>query len=638
MPEGDQSKFQQRLEQRRRKEAEAAAAALSEDFSDLVPDHEYDRSETDTEIDRIIDNIDILDAYKRWCGKMIPTVRGGQTEGIKISCPIPGHVDSNPSAWINLDKQVWHCAACEQGGDAYDIAAFAKGFGDYKSDGAKFHKLREEMAKDFGYVFTRLPGGVTVVTPPEPEEDDQPAGTPEPASPSVGKVAAPEPGTFDPDYKKPEAEVVELYDDGDTEYDLPTLDWRPIVPPDTFLHEYMKAVCIDDAPEEYHFFHGLLALGYAVGRDVRLFDSVPVYANLFVCTLGRSGVGKSKARSHLDRLLSTALPHDWADPLSKGVRKISAPGSAEVLIHNFQKPVEDPTNPKKIAYYAPVRGMIDFNELSSLMGRVNRSGSVIRPTLMQFYDMEPVIATSSMTHGAKEAHEPYASALTTTQPRSLRNLLTGDDDTSGFLNRWVFVPGREKRRFAIGGVQVDIDAAVPALKDIFGWSGSFLGADVVEWSVEAAERFTDFFHGRIEPDKKKAQSDLIVRIDLTMKKLILLFTINRRLKTVPIEAVEEAILCYDYLFASYGVPSGMIGNTISNEVAEAVIYQTKRTFERDGKGMTIGSIAKALKRRKYPMKLLIDTVDNLVKLDMLKVEQPKAGAVGRPAVRYKYVG
>jgi hypothetical protein len=627
----DLTKFRQRLQEREEKERLAVAQTAATDYEDLVPDTEYDRSETDAEIDQIIDSIDIVDAYRRWCGKMIPVVRNGQREGIKISCPIPGHVDSNPSAWINLDKQVWHCAACEQGGDAYDLAAFAKGFGDYKSDGASFHRLRQAMAEDFGYIFTTLPGNVTVVIPPEPEEADQPAGTTEP------HVAVPEPAVEPDASEEPTAEVIELYDDGDTEYDLPTLDWRPIVPEGTFLHEYMKAVCIDDAPEEYHFFHGLLALGFAVGRDVTLFDSVPVYANLFVCTLGRSGVGKSKARGHLDRLLSVALPHDWSDPNSKGVRRVSAPGSGEVLIHNFQKPVEDPSNPKKIAWYAPVRGMIDFNELSALVGRMNRSSSIIKPTLMQFYDMETVVATSSLSTGLKEAHEPFASALTTTQPRSLRALLTGDDDTSGFLNRWIFVPGREKKRFAIGGVQVDIDSAVPALKDIFGWSGSFLGSDVVEWSVEAAERFTDFFNRKIEPDKKKAQNDLIVRIDLTLKKLILLFTINRKLKTVPVEAVNEAILCYEYLVNAYGVPSGMIGNTLSNEVAEAVLYQTKRQYERDKRGMTIGQIGKALKRRKYPMKLLIDTVDNLVKLDMLKMETSKAGQVGRPAIRYRYV-
>src|SRR3546814_6014676 len=72
----------------------------------------------------------------------------------------------------------------------------------------------------------------------------------------------------------------------------------------------MDATVKDDVPEEYHFWNGLLGLGFALGRDVSLMDFQPVYGNLFVCTLGRTGSGKSRAKGHLDRLLSTALPHE----------------------------------------------------------------------------------------------------------------------------------------------------------------------------------------------------------------------------------------------------------------------------------------------------------------------------------------
>jgi hypothetical protein len=614
----DLTKFQQRLKERREREAAEAKAKEPEPppshDADLVPEEQYERSEADQEMDSVIQSIDIIDAYNKWCGKSTPVVKGGQREGIKISCPVPGHADKNPSAWINLDNQVWYCGACSLGGDAHDLAAYYFNYPvpGYKQ-GSSFHELRRKMAEDFGFRFDKLPGGVVTVTAPEPEPEE------------------PESELKDP------AEVVELYDDGDEEIWSPSLDWRPVVPEDTFLDAYMKATVLDDVPEEYHFFHGMLAIGFALGRDVRLSDLVPVFGNLFVCTLGRSGTGKSKARYHLDTLLATALPHDWTDPNSKGVRKVSSPGSAEVLIHNFQKPVEDPTNPKKVAYYAPVRGMIDFSELSGLIGRANRQGSVLAPTLMQFYDMEPVVATSSMTHGAKTAVSPYASALTTTQPKSLRTLVTKGDDASGFLNRWLFVPGTEKKRFAVGGTRVDVGPAVGPLKDIQGWAGSFTGSEFVEWSPEAEKLFTNFFHDRIEPDKKKSDTDLITRIDLLMKKMILLFSANRMEKVVTEQSVKDAIHCYQYLIDSYSIPAGQIGNTLGNEISEAIMYQVKKTYERSKRGMSLNEIAKALKHRKYPHDLLLKTADTLVKLDYIKVEQSKKGQVGRPTTRYKYV-
>jgi hypothetical protein len=627
--EPDLSVFQRKLEERRAREAaeketERALAAGPPVDRDLIPEDPYVRSDKDKAMDEVIEKIDIIYAYNRWCGKMRPTTRPGQREGIKISCPIPGHVDKDPSAWINLDEQVWFCGGCQVGGDAHDLAAYHFGFPvpGYK-EGAAFHELREKMALDFGFTFTALPGGAVEVTPPVAEEHpEEPSTMPAEGVEVVGEL---------------DAELMELYDDSDLEVVMPSLDWRPIVPEGTFISQYMQSTIIDDVPEEYHFFHALLALGFALGRDVRLYDLVPVYGNLFICTLGRSGVGKSKARYHLDSLLTQALPHDWSDETSKGVRKISSPGSAEVLIHNFQKPVMDPAEPKKISHYAPVRGMIDFSELSSLMARTNRQGSALTPTLMQFYDMEGIVATSSLTHGAKMAYMPYASALTTTQPRSLRTLVTRADDASGFLNRWVFVPGTEKKRFAVGGARVDMSPAVSPLQEILGWAGSFTSDRFVEWSPEAEKRFTDFFHTTIELDKRKATNDLITRVDLLLKKMILLFAANQHQPVVRIEHVEYAIHCYQYLIDAYSIPGGQIGNTIQTEISEAILNQTRKVHQRGGRPLTMNDISKALKGRKYPLDMLLKTADTLVKLGYLQLETPKPGSVGRPSVRYRYV-
>lgn len=621
MSSPDLTKFQQRLAERRAREEAAAAAKKAEtevttEFDeDLIPEVPYERDENALEIDNVLDRIDIIDAYRRWCGKMVPVVRGDQREGIKISCPIPGHVDSDPSAWINLDKQTWFCGGCQEGGDKFDIAAYWLGFPvpDYK-DGVNFHKLRERMAEDFGYTRHEHHDGSATYTAPIIVEDKEEAPVPPPEPPS--------------------AEVTSIYDDSEEEIVMPHLDWKPIAPKDTFLDAYMKAVCVDDAPEEYHFFHALIALGFALGRDVTLFDSVPIYGNLFVCTLGRSGIGKSKARSHLQGLLERALPHDWSNPNSKGVRKVASPGSAEHLIRQFCKPVEDPSSPKTIAYYAPVRGLIDFNELSSLVGRTNRTGSVMKPTMMEFYDMERVVETGSMTHGSTKAENPFASALTTTQPKALKTLLTGADDSSGFLNRWVFVPGTEKKRFSVGGVQVDIEPAVKPLEDIMAWASTF-GADKVEWSVEALQRFDEFFQGTIEPDKRKSDNDLIVRIDLTLKKMMLLFAANRKERTLSEQSVLDAIYCYPYLKAAYGIPEGQIGNTLTNEISDAIMYRIKKVME-DGRkeGVTLREINVGLRRRKYPPKMLNDVLEALVKLELVEVNTTQTGKVGRPTKRY----
>jgi hypothetical protein len=115
----------------------------------LIPDPGPSRH-SDDDIDTLLDGVGIVDAYSRWCGKMVPDVRG-RSEGIMISCPVPGHTDANPSAWMNSDKQLWFCAVCDQGGDKFDLAGFHHGI-DARSNPSLFPELRRKMAEDLGLV------------------------------------------------------------------------------------------------------------------------------------------------------------------------------------------------------------------------------------------------------------------------------------------------------------------------------------------------------------------------------------------------------------------------------------------------------------------------------------------------------
>lgn len=629
MTDPDLTTFKKKLAERRAKEAERTSSVPPEGTSyseDLVPDASdgYQRSEEDQALDDVIQRIDILDGYRRWCGKMNPEVRGGQTEGIKISCPIPGHRDSNPSAWINTDKQTWFCGTCSTGGDVLDIAAYHFGYPvpGYK-DGARFHELRRDMAKSMGYTFYKPPGARSPIpmapaeTEPVTESDVAVTGKSE-ADPEAG------------------ATVTVLHpEDDDDGIELPTLDWRGLVEPGTFLDTYMAICTQDDVPEEYHFWNGMIALGLAVGRDVTLYDFVPVHGNLFVCLLGNTGDGKSRSYSHLKKLLLSALPHKWDDPASKGVVQAASMASAEALIHAFSKPVPDPINPKLIAYYAPVRGLIEFNELSALIGRTQRQGNLLKPTLMEFYDATPEVTTMSMTGGKKLAAEPFGSAFTTTQPRALRELISKSDADSGFLNRWVFASGQQKQRIAIGGHNVDITPAIDPIRKIHGWAG--LGKSLT-WSPEAAERFTEIFRTVLQPAKEKDDGGFLTRIDLLMKKLVLLFSVNEMVDEVPVDIVNKAFKMYPYLVAAYAIPASQIGNTIYYEVMEEIRKHIKSITEKNGAGASMRDLNMRLKRKKYPPRVIKDMLDYMVNTSGEIVMHVSKGARGPETARYKYVG
>lgn len=574
--------------------------------------------EVDQELEKAIASIGILEAYAKWCGKSTPKVRTGQVESIKVSCPNPGHADKDPSAWVNTDNKTWFCAKCEDGGDVYDLAAihFSYPRPGYK-EGELFHKLRTQMAEDFGYVVKKVPGGQIVY------KDD----------PNTAQAASDE-------TESEPSNVVPLHPDAEEDIELvayPSIDWRSFVPENTFLWEYLTACSNDDSPEEYHFWHGLLALGHAAGRNVSLDDHKPVFGNLLVCLLGASGVGKSRSRNWLDHVLRVVLPFQGSGQTPSGVKLIPVPGSGEYLVKAFSFITQDPVNPKN-TWYESVNGIVDFDEMAALMNRANRQGSTLKTTIMGFADTRSQVTIGSLTHKDIIAERPYCSITATTQPRAVRSVLHKGDAGSGFLNRWVFAGGPPKKREVIGGrrsaIGVDLKPATEALKSVRSWCTK---ERLIEWDDDAADRLTSFFETMIYPAQAKDTSDLLKRLDLLFKKLCLLFTINLERDTVPLEAVEACISMSEYMVNCYGLLEENIGITMQQEIVSDVMRVIRNVFVKQKKAASVRDIQRGLQRKNYAPDQLKKALETMIALDMIELEKPKSGQVGRPTIRYKEV-
>lgn len=536
--------FSERLQKLREEKAKQSGQPQEHQFDkEDIPDVGQGNYPTDTDVDGVVASIDIITAYRKWINKS-EVKPGSKTESIKISCPKPDHPDRDPSAWLNTEKRTWFCGGCQEGGDVYDLAAIHFGYPipGYK-DGQTFHKLRLQMAEDFGYTVKKVAGGELVykTEPPTPEQ------------PQPKLKEAPQQPTDDQE-SEGEATVTELHPELEDELIIyPSIDWRSIVPEETFLYEYLTACSNDDAPEEYHFWHGLLALGHAAGRNVCLDDHKPVYGNLLLCLLGASGVGKSRSRGWLDTVLRAVLPYQETGQSTTGTKIIAVPGSGEYLVKEFSYEASDPTNPKN-KWYESVNGIVDFDEMSALINRANRQGSTLKTTIMSLADARDFVSVGSLTHKTLHAERPYCSITATTQPRAVRAVLNKQDAASGFINRWVFAGGPEKEREVIGGkrssMAVNLDTAVEQLKQVRGWAAR---TRVIEWEDDAAELITRFFKRAVYPAQRKDDSDILKRLDLLLKKLCLLFTINLKHDTVHVETVRSVMAISEYIIDCYEI-------------------------------------------------------------------------------------
>ncbi|MEU4066654.1 hypothetical protein AB0F25_30450 [Streptomyces wedmorensis] len=411
------------------------------------------------------------------------------------------------------------------------------------------------------------------------------------------------------------------------------LPWRDIIEPGTFLHDYMSVVTQDEAPEEFHIFCGMAALGLAVGRDLLLKDKIPVKANSYICLLGETGEGKSNAKKHMVRLVSKALPFDIDDPGNKGVRRVSNPSSGEFLVREFMKTLKDPLSNAPIGG-APVRGIVDFEEFATLMNRASNKGASLAQFLIEMFDGQEEVNTGSITNNKFVATEPFATTISTTQPRVLRDLVSDRHIADGFLNRWIFVTGQPKEIIPLGGEVIEIDPVIPSLQSVWGWAGMQTG--MIEWEQAAFLEAYNFLKDVVLPTRKLDRTGVTARIDLMYKKLIMLLTINLKRPKVPLEAVLYANKIYYYLVQTYGILDQAVNQSIDEDLRQEVMKAILTVHKKNNRPPSLKELSDKVGTRRYSLDQIHRCVQVLHKMGHVEEIPPPPGP-GRKTVRFQII-
>lgn len=585
----------------------------------LIPEGSTE-ARPDDELDKFIDSINVVDAYNRWADKpKITKVRDGEN---KWHCPLPNHPDGEPSMSIDTKKNVWNCYVCQQGGDVYDLAAIKFG---YPLDGYKsktlFPKLKLEIAADYGFTVVRSSfSGTTTL---EKRETPGHVGSTESSSSSTSHlppvVSIPTALT-----EETEARANEVF----------RIDWRSILPENTFIRRWCEIASLDDLPEEFHFWLAMQMVGLSVGRSCYLNDHPAVYGNFFITLIGPSGMGKSRASTQAVEFMREALPFD--ESRITGTKIISSPGSAEALLDAFAYSVaDDPTDPKSPRTPIPIRGLLRIDEFATLAGRAARAGSVMKPTIQEFFDTQNTRITLS-TRGTGEvvAVDPLCSIISTTQPRSLASIFAMSDADSGFLNRWIFARGVPKKLRAIQSDPPSFDECVGLLQGIRAWASS---KEKIQWTPEGRQHYTTLFEKLLIPHKMSDDA-MASRIDLMLKKVIFVFALDQHKEGITAEIVDQAFGLYEYLAASWSTVGLSLGKgeleQVINDI-EAILFKWLTS------GVRAKATARDIKRStaigtRYSADQITKALDIMVKLGMVdRLEEPVARGAG--TVRYALV-
>jgi hypothetical protein len=563
-----------------------------------------------------------------------PAMPFPKIENNMFRCPWPEHEDKDPDAWLNTEKKTWNCGPCGAGGDWIELAAAAFSYthpGQKMSEKrADFPQLLAELKVLFGWVDPTEPNTLATETPPEQEEPEppppvKPIKATKPAPAKNGKV--PVPGKSYSYYTE------------DDDKDYPTIDVDLIgLKPDTFLSMYFHETDKDDSPSEFGFICGLTALSLAIGRSLVLKDQPDVIANLAIVLTGTTTVGKSRAINHLVRLIRDTLPYDPMDP-SVGIWVSKNPGSGEYLVKEFIVP--DPGDKSKPpTKFCRITALIMYDEFSNAVSKSDIRGSSLKNQIMNVVDASDPLGTGAIGSGRLLAYGAFGALAATTQPEAAATLFTKEDIANGLLNRIIFANGRPKVKRAFPTDYVDLEAAGLELLSIRDWAR---GLPYIDWSDDARVLWTDIYENRITDLQLHDPTAMLGRLDLLLKKLMLLFAINDKSSKIMGNHVEQAAALIDYICHCFRVLSGkMLSSPEVDNEKKVLSYIAK--FMKGGEevskwGPTARDITKHGFRSLLPTKQLLQILKSLEESEEIRSEvvKPISGKAGRPTRRYRKI-
>lgn len=688
------------------KQAEAAAAFDPED----IPQPEINRSPGDAELDAVLEGIDFVAAYQKWCGKSeirFPIKKDSNM----ISCPIPDHADANPSAYFS-EEGLWHCGRCQEGGDKYDLAAIHYGLAypnGYKKDGT-FPELRRKMATDFGYIVKRE-HGVTTVTEVEtvyevdgddgdddggdddpagvhPDAPDDPRGgrdNGEPTTPSIRDDGSdsdhadqnagdrvpplrlvvpdpflpPDPGDEGvigvPSLSVPEALPipVELRPTpekiGDFDLTTAVLPWNEIIPEDTFVYEYMVQNCRFDIPHEFHWWCAMQLIAFANAYHIRVQDMPAINGNLYVVLLGQTGLGKSRSVASMRYLLETVMP--WTgtkETPGTGVKVMGGVESGQALIKMMNHEYEDPASsiPGSMIAQENVVGWTMPEEFAGFVKKAMRQGSDFKERAIEFFDVgkEGSVSTTSIKAGGEiSAKGPFLQVTSTTQPEAIHTYLAAEDAISGFLNRFIFVsgPSREARpaRWLLSDMP-DLSRATAGLRAIQAFAEAHDGL-MLPWTPDGSIAWDALF---MEVERIKHQvGPIAVRLDLQLKKLMMLFALNEHKTAIDADLVNRMRPVMGHLVACYQRIIGELhwrsDDDCQDNILKYIHAKNADSKTHPGRKEIVDAVKRPTQgRSRFDILRALDVLEKLDMVTVVKVERPGKTGPSRQGYKITSIG
>jgi hypothetical protein len=303
-----------------------------------------------------------------------------------------------------------------------------------------------------------------------------------------------------------------------------------------WIGEYVDLVePTTEAPIAFHVACGLTLMGCTIGRRVCLYHaSDRMYPNLFTLLVGPSG------RSRKDTAIRRSLLLPQLSP------PVSSKARMRIKEIPFQVVRDVASAEGLIAALAEHNHLYLYaSEFSKLMHNATREATrSIQPTLIDAFD-NPFVLQNKTKKNPLEAKNPSLTIMAATQPDILSQIITPEQEQSGFLNRWLFIvgDGTEPRP---SPPDLDEAAAWHLFDAAFAAIQSYAEGETLRFSDDALERWDALYIQTYNRGESSAERSMAIRLGTMIKKVALIHAVLEQANAVELKHLEAAIALVEW--------------------------------------------------------------------------------------------
>lgn len=326
--------------------------------------------------------------------------------------------------------------------------------------------------------------------------------------------------------------------------DKPMAAFEPHPMPDNtitgWFREYVDLMSpTAESSEAFHMAVAVTFVGSCIGKRIGFHHaSDKLYPNFYTLLIGPTGSARKDTaiRRMIDAFYAPP-PRGYPLVITESPFRIARDiSSSEGLIAMLRKK-------SNILLYAA--------EFSKVMSNAEReSTKSIGPTLIEAFDTPPSMQNNTKANAESsepmEARNPFVSVITSVQPEKMAEIVSGDHQYSGFLNRWWLIQGkgtgpRPNPPF------VDEQVSYNLIRRMFKTINEYEDGTLLKMDGDAMDLWSEWYVASYPTGNETSQEDAMgVRRGTIVKKIALVHAVMDSAKFIGEEHIRIGIALSDW--------------------------------------------------------------------------------------------